>query len=329
MEVETIPCKNVDELFSILDPTKPEWTNWFFRGQPNAKYNLIPSVWREDKKIAFQKFKKKIKNEEMNKLSGEVDKIFERRGETQLSRTIFLEFILYLKFENYMLWFFYETSNHAGLNIGGSEFHKLDIYNEEYWYSSKTDWAGFEQLISYYHDSYKAQKHRRFLSHIVFPTTLPQHYGLPTRSLDWTMDCRKAIFFAAYYFLFDITNKSAKKISIYAIKENAGAKRSGPNPIQLETKQVRYKNKFLHAQDGLFTTIHGNFFFLINGKWPSIEDLYGELDEQYFELKKIEIDSRFCEEILRRLQQCGISISRMMPSYNHVAQEVVKKLGFA
>ena len=97
-------------------------------------------------------------------------------------------------------------------------------------------------------------------------------------------------------------------------------KKSGP--ILISDDQIRHKNKFLHAQDGVFTKIFGDLYHLKNGEWPSIEKLQKETQDEFFLLKKFILPTELRCDVLRSLEACGISISTMMPHYSSVAKQV-------
>jgi len=109
-----------------------------------------------------------------------------------------------------------------------------------------------------------------------------------------------------------------KKIAIYAIKEVTGSF----GPVTFETHHERHKNKFLHAQSGLFTMTHGDIYYLENNKWPSIEDLYTKHGNIFFEIRKYTIRSECVAPLLGGLRKQGIALSTLMPSYSHVAEQV-------
>lgn len=109
---------------------------------------------------------------------------------------------------------------------------------------------------------------------------------------------------------------------MYAIKD-----KNNCGPVRLIDEHSRFENKFLHAQDGLFSEIYGDFYYLKNGKWPSVEGLYQECGDNFFELRKIMVSTECAADTLRTLDcSCGISISTMMPDYTHVAEQVKKML---
>ena len=79
---------------------------------------------------------------------------------------------------------------------------------------------------------------------------------------------------------------------------------------------------FLHAQDGLFTKLYGDIYFLKHGEWPSIENLQEETKNEFFELKKFTLPVEYKFEVLTRLERCGISLPTLMPHYNSVAKHI-------
>ena len=149
-----------------------------------------------------------------------------------------------------------------------------------------------------------------------FETTLPQHHGLPTRVLDWSSNPRKAAFFAANGR--DYNTLKVQEMAVYAIKE---IKTCGP--ILIENNHARHKHKFLHAQDGLFTKLYGDIYFLNHGKWPSVENLHQETKGEFLEIKKFILPVEYKQSVLTNLERCGISRPTLMPHYNSVAEHII------
>lgn len=318
MKIPSIELSNLNEFAKELDSFHPELDGWHFRGQANDAWELTPTVWREDRSL-LDRFHMQITSEKLATLTANIQNLFERDTRLHhLDINTAVQWAIRVKFENYLLSTFYFEANQAGLPVSDRQLQLCKTYGWQFWTDDHLREIG--SVINFYAEQFKAANMiHRIAGPIIFDGTLPQHYGLPTRYLDWSSNPRVASFFAAYEYL-KLTMQAKepiKNIAIYAIKETGAA-----GPVQIKKHHSRHQNKFLHAQYGLFTQTHGDFYYLENGKWPSIEDLYEMYGGEFFELKKYTLQIENVEPLMARLYRQGISISTLMPNYNYVAEQI-------
>lgn len=237
--------------------------NYIFRGLKKSSYKLIPSALRKDKKgvyditkfISDSEFKLGLQTEYKKAIE---DNFFGEKLEVTKDNenAIVMEPInkhgkiiegeyrrpfirsaseLQFKRETYVLLKFLNYCDRIGLRIQVNENVRKWLHNfTRYQYEPETIWPKFEffEIIS-----------------------LAQHYGLPTRALDWSYDYKIALYFAVE----DALKKDSKDCVLWAFNyklfENKyGVKKYFYEIPKLEIYRPEYNsNPNLNAQKGLFT----------------------------------------------------------------------------
>jgi hypothetical protein len=114
---------------------------------------------------------------------------------------------------------------------------------------------------------------------------LAQHYGVPTRFLDWTFNPIFAIFFAQDV---DIPDSDQTDLCVWALDINAITmmhhnEGSEYRCLMRSITPPRRGNEFILAQDGLLLEIEHRWalsFFQQNGTWPSVEEVVVALNHE-------------------------------------------------
>lgn len=329
-----IQCEDVTDLWNKLKELDDD--TWFFRGHFDESYRLIPSLWRNTKKdgegakdieVLYNNFCNSITKNDHSCIDKLVDQIHNHASQMiqGITKERMVEFLLRLRFEYYLLSQFYTVSNKIGLKVPNQFIDHHHLYDPLTWANFDTD-RGItfsKRRGGVNQEHFLSQYFERSLSgastlDVNLDATLPQHYGLPTRLLDWTTNYKKAAFFAA-----GLKNDRNVKIAIYAIKKNK------PSNLQILNQHLRYENSFLHAQEGIFTDIGGyaEKYFLEYGQFPSLEDMHKQLPED-FTLKKFILSINFIPELLHKLKKNGICHATMMPHYTFVVEQVKSELKY-
>ncbi|KZX12314.1 FRG domain-containing protein [Methanobrevibacter curvatus] len=255
--VKTYNIDSCNKLFNIIQG-KGDYQdireNFIFRGVKNISYTLIPSVLRKLKdsknylitEFIEDSYRSNITlHNEKNKSRriGQIDKYnnITRRDKNNLDHVTSLD-EADIKKEMKILLKFLDYADKSGLHVPFNERIRENIHRQTD-YKSKPEYFDCWPDISY-----------------LEIISLAQHYGLPTRALDWTYDYKVALYFAVIGVL-DEEKGTEKDCLLWALNykkfENNYQGRSalwGNFPLNFYRPEYN-KNPNLAAQKGLFTIL--------------------------------------------------------------------------
>jgi len=160
--------------------------------------------------------------------------------------------------------------------------------------------------------------------------SIAQHYGIPTRLLDWTENPMVAVYFAVKNVLTSNAQKQNGKFIIWALDLDWVINEAFPGG-QVEKMSIyvvtapRSSNQNLHAQGGVFTTEQITPNELND---PLRIKSVDEIVQEYFKDKKCEypvmikllISKSIANKLLRLLHQRNINAATIFPGYQGVAE---------
>ena len=255
--INTIIIESYDELAGIIkgkhEKNKMDLREDFiFRGLSNIEYELIPSALRRNKlnqleineliesdhifKVSIDENDAKMFNLEYSESINDGEVIIEVDKYGNLIHDLesdykVLECDLQRERENYLLLKFFNYADKSGLKVKSEGFLRELIHN----YSSK-------RLEEYWLDF-----------DILETISLAQHYGLPTKALDWSYDYKVSLYFAVK----DVIESNLSSDGVlwalnYKLIENHDFDEK--YHVNLHIHRPEYNtNPNLNAQKGLFT----------------------------------------------------------------------------
>ncbi len=312
---EEYQCTTAEEFYDLMRRSHSFWGDglecfWIFRGHADSNWELLPSVWRPNLNEGFEQNLRYWREE----VAGKFDASEVAHLEPHLQQGI--------------------DSYRCAVASAIAEQSLIE------WFSILSDQIGLSV------PSWDKKHHRSlFLEldrwEIGQAYCLAQHYGVPTRLLDWTFDPRIAAFFSC-----NEESKEAENIAVYALRYiELNTKKlirpaDGSDPSEklrrLQIKLIssaRSTNDYLRAQEGLFTLIHNaHDYFSAEGKWPTLDSILVEhfkADAERFEtpmLRKILLPKSERENLKYTLYKDQVTKGHLMPSYENVRETVFWRL---
>ncbi len=316
---------------------------WIFRGQNNANWCLIPSIFRDNHvfSVAEQQLENYWKQYPNDAISEEL-----RKKDPAYS---FLLARVCAAVEHDRVNAFVIQLDNADIGIPyHSNFHHPD-YSPEFNFdflhvdiasrvaqrsNFRKDWLKREvrELVTNYpnlpqsHDlprSEFANASYEYLEQRYFDISfaLAQHSGLPTGLLDWTRNPLVAAFYAAY--IRESEDPGYQRITVWALESSLIERNI------LGTRLIEHPKSYvtnIHAQSAVFTRdAHDWRNYVIDNQAPHFERYIGMLVDRGNEnhrVWRITLPFEQRHELLRLLRRSNISLSTLEPTHYHVAEEV-------
>jgi len=306
--VKTIKFDSIVKLFDFMSPwvqadlrSGIEFRHFVFRGHSNCRYKLIPTALRDDGP-------EKIWLAALISTDSKLEIVKDSRLFDTLASHVSMEYRVIRNF--------YKLADQYGLPLPEHEQLRRNLTSSHDAYGLYTDYP--ENWIP---------------DNLLEITALAQHYGLPTRLLDWSYDKYIALFFALQGI-----EDSEGDACIWALdKEYVSGKRYTDDDTGINFVTPSYfGNPNLNAQKGLFTHIpvelpqltrtatHGVKIPAAPIERKSVDEVIRNLQHDRNTPILLRLDFPKSERVagLRLLHEMQYSHARLFPGYQGVADEI-------
>ena len=286
----------------------PSWrTDWIFRGHADADWPLKPSALRDLLPIQLQSY--------IDFALPHAEKQWDARE----------------PFTNYEIdWFTKEHSIYASAHT----YAECRLIRE---FCRQAESIGFSIP-----GAEKIKKSKLKFTGLPFPSTyhgmtitqaIAQHHGIPTRLMDWSWNPTTAAFFACSNIedpdpdknlcVWGMRHSQFHKLLIKVAESKAKQHFMSVRVFEVPRKDFHY----LHVQEGLFLGLPSvSNFYAANGRWPDlVTDVFGCKPELDKSVVKITLPQTEALELYRLLTLDGVSLCKLMPTYDSVARDVAMK----
>lgn len=306
--INEINCQSVKEFLDYLIPwgENPLSEGLIYRGHADSDYKLLPSALREESLSAMRLMS-----------SGRID-LHGVKEHTDYEQA-FLEYQLIRDF--------YRLADERGLAVPPSAMLRKEIH-------STVD------LIS----MFKWKDGESWLpDELLDPAALAQHYGVPTRLLDWTYNP-----FVAAYFASERPSHSAEKLCIWGFEVNNNALNSTlfgeDSPLKIVHPPYS-GNPNLAAQRGLFTHVSNKIKDINNVANDVASNTSKPVDRKGFDehvlkiiggrvnrrinvFTKLTLPASQSDQLAKALRALGYGPARVYPGFGGVAEEIKQRPRF-